>query len=252
MDTAAYLARIGAEAPAKLDLAALATLQRRHLLAVPFENLDIVAGVPVALDPAKLHDKVVARRRGGFCFELNGLFHELLARLGFEPVRVGARVRGPGGAYGDENGHLALVVPVDGRPYLVDVGFGDGPRRPIPLDGTPTDDSVRRWRVVPAADFPHLPLRLEREVEDGWEPEYVFAATPRALADFEAACAWHQTAEGAPFNRAPLTTLQTQEGHVTLGADRLILTSGERKTAVPVRDAVERTRILKDTFGIVL
>ena len=121
----AYLNRVGVTAPTVGDAAGLRTLHRAHQLTVPFENLSIHLAEPISLDEPDLIDKIVRRRRGGFCYELNGAFALLLEALGAHVSRVAARV------YGEEGlsppfDHLALIVrPADGGgPWLADVGFG--------------------------------------------------------------------------------------------------------------------------------
>ena len=95
-----YLDRIGASPPSSADAAALAELTRRHLASVPFENLSIHLGEPIELDEDALLAKIVDRRRGGFCYELNGAFGALLAHLGYDVTLLAARVFGDGGALG--------------------------------------------------------------------------------------------------------------------------------------------------------
>src|SRR5215469_12390605 len=115
----AYLRRIGTQRPGSPDAAALRVLHRDHQFAVPFENLSIHLGEPISLDDADLIDKIVSRRRGGFCYELNGAFALLLETLGFEVRRVAARVYGSDG-FGPPFDHLALVVRGAGGPWLAD------------------------------------------------------------------------------------------------------------------------------------
>ena len=128
----AYLDRIGAGRSAKPDTAALRSLHRAHLLAVPFENLSIHLGEPISLEHGELIDKIVARRRGGFCYELNGAFALLLGALGFDVRLLAARVFGDG-RLGPPFDHLALLVrAIDGDgPWLADVGFGDHSEFPL-------------------------------------------------------------------------------------------------------------------------
>ena len=134
-EAAAYLARLGTAAPEAPTLAALTSLHRTHLVAVPFETLDISLGRPVRLDLASLLSKVVDARRGGYCYELNGLFAALLRHLGYAVDLVSARVATSDGGLTDPFDHLALVVnsPVLDGPVLADVGFGDGFIEPLPL-----------------------------------------------------------------------------------------------------------------------
>ena len=157
MDADRYLDRIGRDpdAVAGADRETLRSLQRAHVTAVPFETLSITGdphgprdGEGVSLDPADTYEKVVERRRGGFCYELNGLFGRLLRELGYGPDRVAARVVNDGAARPPAN-HLSHVVEFDRR-YVVDVGIGvPTMRRPTPLDGEVREDAAGvEWRVV--------------------------------------------------------------------------------------------------------
>ena len=127
-----YLDRIDIGRPAKADTAALRALHRAHLLAVPFENLSIHLGEPISLEPAGLTGKIVTRRRGGFCYELNGAFALLLSALGFDVRLLAARVFGDD-RLGPPFDHLALLVQTtDGDgPWLADVGFGSHSEFPL-------------------------------------------------------------------------------------------------------------------------
>ena len=149
LDLQAYLDRIGYRGSLAPDLGTLEALQRLHLASIPFENLDILLGRRVLLDLASLQAKLVAGRRGGYCFEHNSLFAAVLGALGF-PVRLReARVRR--GAEGPiPRTHLALEVAVQGEAWLADAGFGgDGPLGPVPLDGREQDRGGDRFRVHP-------------------------------------------------------------------------------------------------------
>ena len=134
----AYLDRVGVTAPAASDAAGLRTLHRAHQLTVPFENLSIHLAEPISLDEPDLIDKIVHRRRGGFCYELNGAFGALLAHLGYDVTLLAARVFGDGGALGPPYDHLALRVDLPDeagkKPRLVDVGFEAFVAEPLRLD----------------------------------------------------------------------------------------------------------------------
>src|SRR5215213_9389215 len=133
MDIHDYLNRINYRGTLEPSVATLEALQRAHLLAVPFENLDIHLGRPIVLDQAALFDKIVRRRRGGFCYELNGLFAALLSALRFDTKMLSASVANAKGEWGPEFDHMTLLVTLDKR-WLVDVGFGDSFIEPLPLD----------------------------------------------------------------------------------------------------------------------
>ncbi len=124
MDFKAYLHRINFQEELVPSLKTLASLQKQHLINIPFENLDIHYDKPIVLEKEKIYNKVVSEGRGGFCYELNGLFYELLLWIGFKCDRVSARVF-DGNEFGEEFDHLAIVVKLNGLNYLADVGFGD-------------------------------------------------------------------------------------------------------------------------------
>src|SRR5262245_36251920 len=128
-----YLDRIGARHPAGPDAAALRDLHRRHVETVPFENLSIHLREPIELAEDALVDKIVRRGRGGFCYELNGLFAELLAALGYDVSLLAAGVFGRDGSLSPVFDHMALLVTLDER-YLVDVGFGAHAVHPLRRD----------------------------------------------------------------------------------------------------------------------
>lgn len=132
----AYLERLGVEARrGEVDVATLITLQRAHLAAVPYENVDIVLGRPPGIDPLACARRVVAGR-GGYCLHLNGAFSLLLEELGFEVTHHMAGVWGRGAEVppGPSGNHLGVTVAFEGRRWLVDVGLGDGPSDPLPLE----------------------------------------------------------------------------------------------------------------------
>lgn len=240
MNAARYLARIDADAEDSL-----AALQTAHVESVPFENLAIAGGEGVSLAPDDLAEKVVERHRGGFCYELNGLFAKLLTSLGYDVDRVAGRVYDDAGDLGPPADHLALVVDDD---RLVDVGFGDFARVPLPLDGTAVSDAGGDWRVV-ASDRPDADYEAQSRGDEGWTGEYVFTTAPRDLDYFRATCDYHETAPESPFGRGPFVTMATPTGRKTLAGDSLTVTENGRKRTEPV--AVEEWHALLDReFGV--
>lgn len=250
VDVGAYLGRIEAVGLPDVDVGydLLAALQRRHLLTVPFENLDVVAGEPITLDRAAFAEKIVERERGGFCYELNGLFAGLLSALGFETRMVGGRVTRSDGSLGPPGDHLAIVVDLD-DPYLVDVGFGDFARVPLPMTGEPISDVGGTWRVRVDPDDPDAFL-AQSWSEDGWRTEYAFTTETRQLEFFAEACQHHQTAPESPFVGEPVVTIATETGRVTLRPGTLTVTDHGLKRTQTVPTAEEREQILRERFGI--
>jgi N-hydroxyarylamine O-acetyltransferase len=248
MNLRAYLRRIGVTGALRADARTLKRLHRQHLFTVPFENLSIHMGVPVSLDLAALYDKIVRRRRGGFCYELNGLFAELLRRLGYRVTLLSAGVAKDTGGFGPEYDHLLLLVELDRR-WLVDVGFGENFKSPLELDvaGAQVQGS-KAYRILRRDGF-HL--LQERSGAGRWRDSYRFTLAPRELAEFEAMCRYHQTSPDSHFTRNRVCSLATPLGRKTLSGMKLIETSrnGARRERA-VADDAEYRQFLREQFGV--
>src|SRR6185295_560871 len=135
MEVKKYLDRIGYEGNTEPTIGLLSALQKRHLLNIPFENLDIHYNTPIELDIAVIFDKVVIKKRGGFCYELNGIFHELLNAIGFNVKMISARVFDQKQQiFSPEFDHLAIISKIDSIDYLVDAGFGEFAFSPLKFE----------------------------------------------------------------------------------------------------------------------
>jgi N-hydroxyarylamine O-acetyltransferase len=253
MNVVPYLQRIQYEGALEPDATTLRALQIAHMRTVPFENLDIHLQRPITLELESLFDKIVLRRRGGFCYELNGLFAYLLENLGFLVALLSARDVHADGSYGAEFDHLALHVrcPNDASvPWLVDVGWGDTFQEPLRLDCREEQvQGLRGYRI----DLQEGYYLLWQHNYDGtWEKHYRFSLQPRSLAEFEPMCRYHQTSAESPFTQNRICTLATGEGRISLDGSRLISTvNGERRER-PVRDEADYLRILRERFSVVI
>jgi len=132
MNLEAYFKRIGFSRPAAADLKTLNALMSAHVRAIPFENLDVYSERGVSLEVEAIYDKIVERGRGGWCFEMNGLFEWVLQEIGFDVQRLSAGVRRISMGDAALGNHLCLQVTLD-QPYLVDVGFGSSQLFALPL-----------------------------------------------------------------------------------------------------------------------
>ncbi len=246
MDVDAYLRRIGYDGPREPSSLSLRALHRQHLFTVPFENLDIQFATPIRLELPLLYDKIVARRRGGFCYELNGLFCELLTAMGFHVQMLSARVRREDGGFGPEFDHMLLKVELE-QPWVVDVGFGDSFVDPIVFRAGGADQvNGHRYSVTPLGNE----WQLLREDEKGQVPLYCFRDLPRQLSDYAGMCQFHQTSPDSGFTRHWICSRATPDGRITLTNRRLIITrGGSRKETVLDTDAAVR-HCLRDEFGI--
>lgn len=251
MDIPAYLQRIRYSGSLQPDAATLQALHLAHLYAVPFENLDISLRRPILLDQECLFDKIVRRRRGDFCYELNGLFAELLIALGFEVTYLSARVASDDGTYGSEFDHLVLLVesPDDrSTAWLADVGFGDSFRQP--LLAYSTAEQLQSGRAYWLESHGEYRLLWQREAGGEMERQYRFTFQPRRFDDFEEMCHYHQTSPESSFTRRRICTLALPGGRLTLADTRLITTLDGRRSERSVSEGVEYNRLLHDLFGI--
>lgn len=245
---AEYLDRVGYRGPLDVTPDTLRRLHHAHLLAVPFENLDIHLGRPIVLDLDAIFDKIVRRRRGGFCYELNGLFAWLLGELGFDVAMVSARVANERGELSPEFDHMALLVGLD-RVWLADVGFGASSREPLPLD----EPGEQLWDGVAyslARDGDGW-LLVGRD-ETGPRPQYRFTETARRLEEYGPMCLYHQTSPESHFTRKRVCSLATPDGRVTLSDMRLIVTRGAERSERQLADDAEYAATLRDLFGVEL
>jgi len=242
-----YLERIGYRGSTKPTAEVLKSMHRAHLLTVPFENLDIALGVPIELDLDAFFEKIVVRRRGGFCYELNGLFGWLLRELRFPVAMLSARVL-DGGRIGPDFDHMLLLVRLEDR-LIADVGFGDSFLEPVPMDGDEHVEGDRTYRVAET----EWALTLER-LSPGteWEPQYAFNGAPRRLADFAEMCRWQQTSPESHFTQKTICSLPTPHGRITLANDRWIDTKDGRREERKVESHDEYRDLLRTRFGIEL
>jgi N-hydroxyarylamine O-acetyltransferase len=253
MDIDSYLARIGAVWPASPDLQALRALQLAHLQTVPFENLDIHAGVPIILNDAALFAKIVGRRRGGICYELNGAFAWLLRALGFDVTIVAANVHDGAGTWTPDCDHMALVVGIDDDRYLVDVGFGDSCRVPLALAqrGKRHDGMLdyamaaeNGWYTLSKAQATDAALPLQRS--------FRFNLTPRSFEEFVPRCHFHQTSQESHFRRKTICSRASAEGRITFTGTEIVISKGVAREVIALTNAEATDSALSGYFGIVL
>lgn len=244
-----YLNRIGLPGFAEPRLDALKQLQKAHLLTVPFENLDIHAGRAIRLDIQNIFEKVVKRKRGGFCYELNGLFFELLLSLGFQARRISARVfNADRNTYGAEFDHMAILVDIEGKRYLTDVGFGEFSFAPLLLEaGIIQEDERGSFRLD--EEMPGY-WRVCKANSAGFSNEYIFTEKARALEEFSGMCRYHQTSPDSHFTQQQLITRPTEKGRITLTSDKLKILEKGIVQVRAVEDEADFQNYLKQYFGI--
>lgn len=241
LDLDALCRRIGYAGPLGDDLTTLVGLQRAFVLSVPFENLDIRLGRPLRLEVPWLFHKIVGERRGGFCYELNGLFAALLEQLGFCVTRLGVSLwNRESGRWTSPFAHLGLRVDLE-EPYLVDVGLDDPFRAPIRLRaGLEQSDGWASFLLEREEEGTWL-LAL-REPGAPWEARYRFEKEPRSLEDFIPSAEYLQASPDSPFRKDYLCGLARDEGRVTVTGQRVVVVdrAGRRETTLVDQAAFER------------
>jgi len=247
LDVTPYLHRICYSGSTDPTRATLRALHRAHMLAVPFENLNIAIGRTIVLDEHLLIHKIVQERRGGFCYELNGAFAALLRALGFSVTLLSARVARAQGDQGPEFDHLALRVDLE-EPWLADVGFGDSFLEPLRLaPGIEQSDPAGNFRLSSIGEG----LRMEKADASGeWLPQYSFLLHPRRLEEFEGMCRYHQTSPDSSFTQKSICSLAMPNGRITVSDMKLIITENGRREERALRSREERSATLKEKFGI--
>jgi len=240
-----YLARLGYIGTREPSLATLQQLHALHLRTIPFENLDIHLGTPIVLSLPSLFDKIVLRRRGGFCYELNALFGCLLEQLGYEVDLLSARVFSAGRP-GPEHDHMLLLVRTETL-MIADVGFGDSFVYPLGMDGAVQEGTYgQAYRLVSEGEY-----KVLQKMRDGiWHPEYVFAEVPRQLSDFAAMCEYQQTSPASHFTQKSICSRATRNGRVSLSNGSLIVTEAGQRSTRDLSGTAEYRAVLKQYFEI--
>lgn len=246
-DLSAYFARIGFEGQARADLATVSAMMRCQLYTVPFENLDVQAGKVVSLVPEEIVEKIVQRQRGGYCYEVNGLFAMALEALGIRYQMVAARpmfypVRRP-------RTHMALIVEVEGAQWLCDLGFGSyGIRQPMRLD-------LLDVEVVQDVDCYKLSKPNEREyllqaLADGvWANQYGFDLSVHEWIDFVPANYLNSTHPDAIFVQKLLVVLLQPWGrYILLGNNLKTVRDGKSENQTVAPEQI--SGVLRDVFHL--
>jgi len=222
-------------------------LQKAHLKAIPFENLDIHYGREISLEIGRLFEKIVVSERGGFCYELNSLFHALLQKLGFMARIISARVAKENGGFSPEYDHLAIVVSINGLNYLVDVGFGHFAIKPLLIrPGVRSSDGIGEFQIM---EFDRNYLEVSRVEDEVVIPEYMFSMVERKLTEFQNMCDYHQKSADSHFTRKKVVSILTDDGRITLTNTQLKI-SGLQGSQIENFGEDEFEKYLERYFGI--
>ncbi|WP_203248827.1 arylamine N-acetyltransferase family protein [Sporosarcina beigongshangi] len=246
MDIQQYLTRFNAMPTHKASLSTVTGLQHQHLQHIPFENLDVIRKVPIYLNLQNIFSKIVHSHRGGYCYELNGLFNWLLSELGFCAHLVAATVLRPNGQWAKTDTHATILVQLD-QPYLVDVGFGAAtPRTPIPLDGSERTDLNGTYKVMQVTE---CLFDLIQDSESGTKTLYRFNTDEKKLVDFHEGCIFNQVDKASTFTHHDIVSIATNTGRITLADNTLtVVENGIKKTSQLSNE--DKSHVLQTTFKL--
>ena len=249
-DLNAYLERIGYRGPRTATLDTLEALHSLHPAAIPFENLNPLLGLPVALDLDSLQKKMVAGGRGGWCFEQNTLFRHALEALGFTVTTLGARVlwnAAPGSPVGPRS-HMLLQVNLKGLAYIADAGFGGnvltGPLRLEPDVAQSTPHEPHRLVALDNG------FRLEACVDGEWKPFYRFTLEPQFPSDYEVSNWYLCNHPNSMFRQTLICARIRPEGRYALRDNTLAIHRTEGSEKRTMTDAADLRRCLENDFGL--
>ena len=245
-----YLKRIGADVKEgdPLDGETLKKIQYAHVTAVPYENLDILDGIPLSYDYGRLFGKIVTGRRGGYCFELNGLYAWLLREMGFEVQEFMARyLRGETEI--PMRRHRVLKVLAEGRYYLCDVGVGAvAPRYPIILeDGLEQPQFGETYKMRKDSFFGRVLTELHG---GGWRDVFGFTEEPQLNIDYIMPSFYCEKHADSIFNKENMIAIKTETGRKTLDGNVFKIFEGENLVECRELRAGEINECLYSHFGI--
>lgn len=250
MNTDAYLKRINFEGVPNVDLSTFKKLHENHLSHVPFENLDIQHKKEITLEQKHIFNKVVANRRGGFCYELNFLFQKLLVNLGFDVKIIEARIFNED-ALGPEFDHLALIVSLNGTNWLADVGFGDLFVKPLLLDSNDKQFDGRNYYKIENVDKKTFMLLVSTN-GTALEKKYIFQTDAKKIEQFAEQCQFKQQDPSSYFVQNKIVTVPIPNGRKTIFNEKYIVKTGSTKTEFIIVNEKDEIHILKKEFNITI
>jgi len=247
IDIQKYLKKLNFDKVINLTADVLYELQKCHMMRIPFENFDIQNSKPILMDPSYFWDKVVEQNRGGICYELNGLFYELLDTLGFSVSMVSGRVFGRRKVYGEEYDHLALIVEIGGEKFLSDVGFGEFAMKPLRVVQDIEQEDERGLFKIDQFDETYL--RVLKKIGEEWAPQYLFTQVKRKLEDFREMFNFHQTDPDSHFMQKRLISKATENGRITISGNLLMVKENGEETKTLIKNEEMFESLLKEHFG---
>lgn len=251
MNVKKYLKRLKIENIPNPDLTNLKLLHKNQLYNIPFENLDIHYNKKIILDYELIEKKILNNNRGGFCYELNGLFYKFLIELGFKVKMINARVYNNQQIPGPDYDHMALIVDINGDEYLADVGFGDNFLEPLKFEtGIIQKDETGYFEIIKHDKNYYKLLKSP----DGiiFKESYLFSVDEEKFDNFQFMCNYHQTSPDSHFTQKRICSKAFEKGRITISDLRIIITENGTKAETILPDEKEYLEMLKKYFNIII
>lgn len=246
----AYLQRIGYSGSREVSLETLRGLHSAHVFSIPFENLDIHLGKGISLEPDAIFDKLVRNRRGGYCYEMNGLFSAVLLALGFDLTRLQGRIMF-GYTEVRPRSHQVSLINLDGQQWIADVGYGGrGLLEPIPLI---PDVEVRQYtESFRLLEDPFYGYILQSIIEGEWQNLVGFTLEPQHPVDYRFPNYWNSTSPDSNFVKHRTVAMATPEGRKILTDMQLKIRRHADIQTETLADMDAYRQALADHFGLII
>jgi len=247
MNLDTYLSRIDFLENPTVNRETLIALHRQHVLTIPFEDLDIHWKIPLNIDQDALVDKIIQRKRGGFCYELNTLFYHLLLSLGFPAQLVSCQISQGNGKFGPPYDHMAILVELE-ETWLLDIGYGDLFIEPLRLHETSVQKDWFKFFQV-QKNGTHFLLSESRDGQR-FTPRYKIRPVPESIQAFIPQLRWKENHPDSYFVQNFICTLPNRQGRITIYNDYLIITKNGKRSKKRLVDTTDKQRYLQQYFGV--
>ncbi|WP_088072996.1 arylamine N-acetyltransferase family protein [Gottfriedia luciferensis] len=214
-----YFKHIGITKPDAVSLTLLKKIHKHHLLSIPFENLDIIAKIPLSMNPSQIMKKIANSKRGGICYETNSLLFTVLQETGFNVSYISAKFWNDEKlCWNPEFSHLAILVTIDYQHYLADVGVGGGFIEPILLKNNyEYSDRNGSYRMLEIDKTTFILQKFDKS----WKDLLYISIDPKQLHQFHEQFMYYQTSKETIFTQNKIVNLLTTDGRITLSDHQL-------------------------------
>lgn len=217
-------------------------------MSIPFETIDVYVGHPITLNIGEIYKKVIDNKRGGYCYELNLLFHNLLTQVGFESNLISASIFN-NGQFGPDCDHMAIIVKQN-KLWLIDVGYGDLFIEPLLLEPhLPQKDYLKTY-CFNVNEYGEFILSESLDDETGFKVKYKFENKPRAVEDFEEQNTWKQSSKESHFVKNKICTIPTKNGRKTIFNNKFKLKIDDKVLEIDIESEKQLREILEKEFFI--